>query len=797
MSGWLDYLPTVQPVWPLSFILAAAALLTLLSFWTYATAARRLSGRQRLTLWLLRMLALLVAVLVLVRPTWEWKETNRLPAKLVVLFDTSLSMQVTDADGGKSRHESAQADFLAASGRMKELEAENLRCVPLSFDVRLREWKQEEAPGGASTGLYQALDQALEKHRPLDLAQGEVLLGMVVFSDGRDNVGKPALDAVISKLSRLPCPVHTIGLGQPGGSDLQPDLIALNIDAPQTARVKDKLTVRGVIQVQRFENQPVEVWLMINGEPAPEATIGEGVRAGRPVRVVVRPTQANQTFPIEFPPCILPDTPGDYRLSLRIKPVPGELTETNNEVSTYVTLTKEGLSVLYIDKDRAYESKFLRRVLQGDERITLISTYLGEDKGPRAERWANDLAAFIDKNNFDVFLFGDVPASRFSSTPAGQELLKRIEKKVSAGAGFLMIGGHQAFGSGGWKESPLAPLIPVDMSEKGQIEGDTGKQKPVRFVPTEKGLSHFSLRLDLDPKKNGEWWARLEPLLGGSRVGRPTRNATVLAESPEKDVLFSVAEFGQGRTAALAVDTTWRWIRPGKPRKEAPAGEGPALSEGSEAHLRFWRQLILWLARQEDTGKNLRVELGQRRLATGKEQPIAVQARTITPGGTKDQIEPIVGAEFQVRIIRPGKTEETIEVVPDGGEEAKSRGIYWKTDEPGEYEVVVRGRFKGQDLGEARSRFVTYRDDSEMSNRSANHAALEQLAAGTGGTHRLHGGFSDLLDELARQSARDLVESHPIPNWREPSDGMLGLIVFLFVALISAEWLLRRAWGLV
>ena len=797
MTHWFDLLPSIQPLWPLGLILAAAGLITALTFWTYATSARRLSTRQRLCLWALRMLALLIAVLVIVRPTWELKNVKRLPAKLVILFDTSKSMLVNDEDPQQcSRYAAALADWDKAKDLAKRLEEEHLRCVPLAFDGRLREWKPEEQPTGDATGLLAALDQALEKQRPTDAVQGEVLLGMVVFTDGRDNVGKPALDSVTSKLARLPCPVHTIGLGLPGGSELQPDLVAVSIDAPQTARVKDKLTVRGVIQAQRFENQPVEVWLMIDGQPAPEAVIGEGVRAGRPARVVVRPTKASETFPIEFPPCILPDKPGDYRLSLRIKPLPGELTESNNEVSTYITLTKEGLSVLYLDKERAYEPKFLRRVLRGDERITLIDTYIGDEPGQQAERLRNELANFIEKNNFDVFIIGDIPAARFTGTEGGKAILKLIEKKVSAGAGFMMFGGHESFAAGGWNATGLAPLVPVDMTEQGQLEGDGGKHRAVKFVPTEKGLGHFGLRLDYDTKLNAQWWAKLAPLDGGSRVGRPKRTATILAESPEKDVLLAVAEFGAGRTAALAVDTTWHWIRPGPPHKVDP-GQVGALSEGSEAHLRFWRQMILWLAKQEDAGKNVRIELGQRRLATGKEQNVAVQARKITPGGAKDQVEPIVGAQYQVTIVRPNKVIDTLDVIPDGDPEARSRGVYWKTDEPGEYEVIVKARLQNQELGEARSRFMTHHDDSELLNRSANHAILEQIAAATGGTHRLHGGFKELLEELASQSARDQVEIHPVPNWREPNDGLQGGLVLLFVLVVAAEWFLRRAWGLV
>ncbi|MCS6975476.1 MAG: glutamine amidotransferase [Gemmatales bacterium] len=798
-----DWLPNLDPLWPLVAISSAAVLIIVLTLWGYRSLTNFRASRIT-ALIVIRLAALAVACLVLLRPTWDYREVKRNPGTLIVLFDASKSMLVKDEDPGMTRWKAALLDWKSAGEMLQRLESEQLlRVITHRFDDQLREMDFDRDADGDRTALLKALNDAYEHHKPLERDAAGQLLGIVVFSDGRENVGKPPMESVISRLSRAPCPVHVIALGAPGGSELQPDLAAVHIEAPQTARVKDRIIVRGTLQAQRFVGQDVEVWLRINDQPVDQAD-----HPGSPVRLVLRPTTAVQTFQVEMPAGKLPDQPGDVRVSLWIKPLAGELTETNNEVSTYVTLVKEGLSILYIDKDR-WEPKFLRRALKGDERITLYSAYLGQDTGPEADAWRRDLLRALQSGErpYDVYILGDIPASRFvPRTPEGQAILQRIHDQVNDGAGLLMIGGHQSFangvdgrGTGSWRGTIIETLLPVELDSIGQLEGEGG-HRSVRFVPTEAGLRHFALRLDSDPVRNRQWWERLRPLDGANRLGTRKRGATELAMTPEGDLLLAVQEYGRGRTAALAVDTTWRWVRPGPPRNPEDRDRPGVLSESSEAHLRFWRQLILWLARQEEAGKSLRVELDHRRLAAGKEQGITVQAREVNPGGDRDRQRVIKDAEFTVRIRRPNQPEDaapdTLAVLPEGPD-GKHRGVYWNTDEPGEYVVEVSARHQGNDLGSTTVRFMTYRDDSELLNQAANHTLLEQIARATGGSFRVHGGLRNLLEEINPAAAAESVKITRLPDWKQANPGLMTLLFALFVALLSAEWVLRRLWGLV
>ena len=65
--------------------------------------------------------------------------------------------------------------------------------------------------------------------------------------------------------------------------------------------------------------------------------------------------------------------PGEVKVTLKVDPLPGEVSQVNNEISTYVTVTKEGVSVLYVEgKYRAWEPKFIRYALSQDPRIRLV-----------------------------------------------------------------------------------------------------------------------------------------------------------------------------------------------------------------------------------------------------------------------------------------------------------------------------------------------------------------------------------------------------------------------------------------
>src|SRR5437868_3666358 len=100
---------TQDLVWPWSarpigpWLLAAVALLLVaLTVWTYLGVARANSRRVMIIL-ALRLFALLLACLMILRPSLALRGESKLPSTLLVALDKSQSMTTQDEYGGRSR----------------------------------------------------------------------------------------------------------------------------------------------------------------------------------------------------------------------------------------------------------------------------------------------------------------------------------------------------------------------------------------------------------------------------------------------------------------------------------------------------------------------------------------------------------------------------------------------------------------------------------------------------------------------------------------------------------------------
>src|SRR5439155_10225252 len=103
-----------------------------------------------------------------------------------------------------------------------------------------------------------------------------------------------------------------------------------------------------------------------------------------------------------------PAAPGEVKVTLKVDPVPGEVSTDNNEISTYVTVTKEGVSVLFVDKLRFPEPQLICDALSTDPRIRLYMVWLRSD-----EPTPDQAALFqFDKQHYDVIILGDVSAAK-------------------------------------------------------------------------------------------------------------------------------------------------------------------------------------------------------------------------------------------------------------------------------------------------------------------------------------------------------------------------------------------------
>jgi uncharacterized membrane protein len=779
-STWL----TMDPVWPWSLpvvgpvsFLLVAALLVVVTVAGYL-AARPGQPRRLAVLLGLRLLALLVVAVLCLRPTLAHQDDAVPPSRLLILVDASRSMNIGDELNNQSRWQRARA--ILRNGRVQALlrrlqDKHKLDVVYYQGAEDIARLDLDGKADGKRTDMGAWLHSLLKLH-----GEDKGLVGLLLLSDGADNGTRfPTLEEA-SRWRAIGCPIQPFALGStttnPRLRDVAfvPDKVLVT---PAPVHVKNRLTVKGVLDAPGFENARVTLHLLLDDkESAP------------PKDVVLLKTAGNE---VEMS-CDAPDRAGEVKVTLKVDPLAGEVSTANNEISTYASVTKEGLSILWVEgKKRAFEAVFaIRHALSRDPRFRVHYAELLWD-GRMTEKTSDPLQ--LKQRHYDVLVIGDISAERFAGGDRGifGEVRRLVHDKRT---GLLMLGGMETFANDNWQAAPeIVELLPVELNENGQIDG------PVRFRPTAAAFQDYVL----GPPGNladrlSPWETALLPLDGMTRLGRVREGATVYAKDDEDRPVLVGRTFGEGRVLAFAGDTTWEMWR------QTP--------EAIRVYDQFWRQIMLWLAQQEKTGGKVSIEPDTRRLAAGNNNRLGF---TVHVRGKSGREEDVKDVRITAKVIGPKKDELEVPVFLERGQ---YRGSYWKTNEPGEYLIKVTASATDKDGTpikdeSAEAKVLAYADDVENLRPAADHDFLARLAAASGGKSR-PASEVELERYLEELYTRPVAHSHPRaelwPDWRrDPTSNsaedqletlwQTGPLVCLlaFAALVCLEWLLRRCWGLV
>ena len=753
---------TSDPVWPWSTsgygtlgLMLVALVLGGLTLWTYLGVGA--SARRTLIVLVLRFFALFLAILALMRPAVASRDDLKVPSVLIILGDGSESMTIHDEYGGLSRWDALRKILEKCEPTLQSMaEDQNVTVVRKRFAEALGDLDLNRPADGKRTDVPIALEKLFAEY-----SNERFLRGVIVLSDGANNGAGDALKEA-EQFRRRSCPVHTFTFGQRTSPAKQRDVAIVSITpTPAPVPVKNKLEVAVNIDAPGFENTQVPVRLFIDDK---EVTVQQKwltESTGNEVKLVT----------------VAPDKPGEIKVTVRVEPPVGDAIHHNNEISTYVTVAKEGLSVLYIDRLRE-ERIAIVRALRDDPRIRL-DEMIRQDEEPLSPEQAKALR--FDTQHYDVIIIGDVSARRLSG--GDPSVLVRVHSEVTKfGAGLLMLGGFETF-TGDWKGTPIAEILPVDLGESGVVDPE------VRLLPTKQGLDRYIMRLDPDAKKSAELWNAL-PKVGVVKMGKEKPGAVVLARANDPvggmPVIVS-QEVGAHRTVAFAADTARHWQKFGLNKK-------PPERTGMEAYSRFWKQLALWLAKQEEASGNVWVRPDARRLAAGAKQGFTVGLRG------KSGVD-LTDAKFTVNVIGPDKVEHPIAV---NREAAGQRGVFWKTERTGEYRIVVRGEGVDGDgkpiSGEASARFLVYQDAAELARQAADYEFMARLAAAGGGkafrAEELPRFMQEMRSQPLPQQARAKTDLYP--DWRRSRLSLfLPGFLLLFASVLCLEWFLRRSWGMV
>lgn len=727
------------PKWALlAAIATAAGLLAWMMWQRRAQLATSMRGVRAVILWSLNSALLALLLLLLWEPAISVTELKPQQNIVAVVVDDSESMSLKDT--GDSRQQEALK--LLNSGLLKSLAKRfQVRLYRLGAGIDRIQDPNQLCATQPATQIGKGLRQVADEAATLPIG------AVVLLSDGADNSGGIDL-ATLSELRRRRLPVNTVGFGKEQLSD---DVELDALDMPAKALAGSRLQAEVTIRQNGFGGKRAR--LVLRSDSA--------VLASRDITLA---DGAQQVEAIEF----TAGKAGVKNIEAKLEPLAAETNVVNNQVTHVLSVDDSKRRILYIEGEPRWEYKFLRRAVEDDPALQVVSMLRTTQNKIYRQGISNpnELAdGFPTKPeelfDFQALIIGSVESSFFTATQ--QQLIKDFVDK--RGGGLLFLGGRWALSDGGYNVAPFAELLPVNLPQRR----NTFQRNFVAAELTDAGKKSLICRIEDDPEKTVQHWEVLPYLANYQDPGTPKPGAVVLARvnaGGSRLPLLVTENYGRGRTAVFATAGSWRW------RMQQPVSD---MSQET-----FWRQLLRWTV--SATPDRVVASTPQAYLEDDGRIQLRAEVRDMAYSPASD-------AEVQARIIGPDGSSEAVPLRP----EPLAQGVYsaeWNASQTGSYIAEVSAKRGAQSLG---SDVLTFRRENGMAenfHREQNRELLEKLADETGGRYYKPATAHKLADEIAYSEA-GITSRETKDLWDMPA-------VFLTVLILkSAEWLLRRRWGVV
>jgi uncharacterized membrane protein len=766
--------------------LAAVAALILLHVY-------RRDGRStvaRILLGTMRGLLLALVILILNNPVLTRIKTLVEPSVVAVMLDDSLSMKVQDAVEGPTSPSRLAAAIDLLSGDDQQLMRNLAKTHTLrffAFDRSARAigtlpGKADQAAKTADPTAERALLAALSQLQPdgqstqvagslagvLDALQGQRLAGVMILTDGRDTPTAPPPELVKS-LKTYGVRVYPIAVG----SDKPPSNIEVqSITVEDTAFKGDLVNVKAMVRATGYGPNH-EVHLSLRNRRTGESLQGP---VGGPVeKTVTLPDDGPHEEELLFKP----DQVGPLEITVEAERQPGEIDYDDNVRSAQLSVLDAHIAVLYVEGYPRWEYRYIKNEMIRDKTVDISCLLTSADQGfaqegdPAHEGFPGPITRFPETMEelmpYDVVLFGDVEPRQFTDNQ-----LQLISDFVSRkGGGFGMIAGPQVTPAA-YRNTPIEAILPVNITHVQPEDPTSAFDEGFRPVLTREGADSSIFRFLADRDDNAKYLKNdLQPLFWYLRGVTPKPGVGIVyAEHPtdtgpdgRKAPLLVVSHFGAGRALFSGIDDSWRW----------------RFYTNESVFDTYWVQQLRWLAR----GK----KLGQRRLTFTADrdtyelgQPVRLRVAVLDPI-LRTQLPAELSVQVKDEKDRPVKMESLQKQAADG-------------DYVGSFAADRVGRFvfslpaasvAGENL-DANIEVIEPR--LELADARTNPVSLSSLASETLGQTIPFEKARAMLPGLIPSAARTTLMPSDMPLWSAP------LTMILFMLLITTEWVLRKAYGM-
>ncbi len=766
--------------WPpwVTLLFAAVAVIFVVGLYLHES---RTAGRvYRLSLATVRLTILGLIALMIAQMTLSLKRTG-LPY-VAVLLDDSQSMTVVDHYPDKlkrvmeNRLKTSGVDaselsrWNLAQTLLAEREGRLLRGAADGHKLRLyyltdgRASQRSDVPGiveeigrlepkGESTRLGAGIRSALDDLR------GATPAAVVLLTDGVNTAGPTLADAA-EYARRRGVPLYFIGLGSERPVR---DLKLTDLLVDDVVFVDDIVNFECKLSASGFEGQKVVVTLREKGKKATpenvlarvELTLGPDAEP-RPIRLQYRPTKV-----------------GQYEYVVEVEPQEGESMTENNRQSRIVQVRKEKIRVLLVQAYPNFEFRYLRNMLERDETIALHSVL--QDADPEhAEQDSASLRAFPSRRDdlfaYDVVILGDVNPALLPPT-ALKDLADFVDQPAKGGA-LAMIAGP-SFMPAAFYDTPLGPLLPMKSADRVRYPAKSIAEG-FRVQPTDLGLATPAMQLGDTPEETLQIWKDLAPLYWLLEMPELKPGVRVLAERSAPSgadgrrlPVICLQYVGAGKVLFHATDETWRW----------------RYRTGDVYFARYWVQMIRYLCRSKltDAGGSALLATDRREYAQGDSVRLRVRF-------ADERQAPVEDDGVTVVVEQPGRKTQRITMHRASGARGVFEGVV-ERPAVGSYHAwiaapALEGRSPAAD-------FSVIPPPGEFARVQMDAGEMRQAAKTTGGRFYTFETADRLVGDLPPGRQVPIESLPPLPLWNRWS------VLALFLALLVAEWVLRKLRGMV
>ena len=801
-----EFTLTFAPRWPFQDIVGAAtwnlvlAGLTLaLVLYVYRRESR--SRSARISLGVMRGLLLAFVIAMLNRPVLTLTQSRTEPSALAIVMDDSISMQVrdgaVDAQGQGVSRMQAVLNLLEGDNQklLKDLarhhivrfyrfdrDAQAIGSVSKDTFAKAQGTAPQTQPTTAPTDVLASLaptgqsTQVLASLRTvLEELQGQRLAGVVLLTDGRDTPVESLAEG-LTVVKGFGVKIYPVAVG----SDKAPrNIMVESVNVQDAAFVKDITNIRARVRAAGYPAGH-QITVVLKNKKTGQPLLGID---GRPAReTITMAGDGSQEAELYFRPMEV----GTLDVDVEALKEPGELDLEDNSRTVQVAVLDAKISVLYCEGYPRWDYRYLKNELIRDKTVEVSCLLFSADSGFAQEgnrpitRFPETMPELLA---YDVVLFGDVDPRQF--TDAQLQLVADFVAKK--GGGFGMVAGSR-WSPQAFRGTPIEPILPVMISRSGTEEAIATAQG-FRPVLTKDGQQSTIFRF-FEKREENEKYLRegMEPLFWYCKgITAKPGVGEIYAEHPAESgpdgrraPILILGRFGAGRTLFSAIDDSWRWRR----------------YTGESIFDTYWIQQLRYLARSRKLGQR-RFTLTSLRPAYELGEKAEVSLRVLDPDLLQQLPE-------QIGVILEDGTGQTVRHDTLQRREGQN-DLYvasWTADAMGRFTFRLPALAAGSEPLELPIEVNIPR--LELNQPQVDRDLLSRLATTVTETGEHGGPDLNKLRLNAESNVEDVrAEIEKIPSaamtvpvytndplWNAP------LAMGIFVTLITLEWILRKAYGM-